>query len=489
MGIYIQSIFVYNNYVKKNFEIDISSDSEFKNLILTGKNGSGKSTLLKSIHVVLHQYKIGIEPVNIYHLLKEKLNNNELKEEVNKLNYDIPFIELYLNKNIGPDDFLVISIPAVKTTKYDKATRNQQLDLSALLSDQNKHSDQLKKNSLEIANCKSNISDIEKQIQNLISENKEKEKKFNAHQSNTNITHFSKRDIDKIKNDIESNRTKIANLEISLDQLKEKQKKLLISNSTIDPTISLSQYFLQYLIDMKDKQAYAIADEETGKIKFYKDFFTKLENLFRQLFEDDSLKLKHNHKETLFYFEFEDGRTSTFDQIADGFKSILTLLSEILLQIEAFKETNNMEGEPTGIVLIDEIESHLHLSLQEKILPAFTSFFPRLQFIIATHSPQVCASDTNSYVYDISSGILETDYMGGYSYDVISKAHFGLESEYSIQVTEKINQAKKLMSKTDLSDNDLEVLENLKKELSSTSPELAYELILFLDQIMKTNNG
>jgi len=167
----------------------------------------------------------------------------------------------------------------------------------------------------------------------------------------------------------------------------------------------------------------------------------------------------------------------------------LTLFSEISLQIEAFKVTNEMEGEPTGIVLIDEIEAHLHLSLQEKILPAFTNFFPRIQFIIATHSPQVCASDKNSYVYDISSGKLETDYMGGYSYDVISKSHFGLESEYSIQVTEKINQAKKLMSKSDLSEQDLEKLEGLKQELSSTSPELAYELILFLDQKMKTNNG
>ena len=472
MGIYIQSIFVCNNYVKKNFEIDLSSDSAFKNLILTGKNGSGKSTLLKSIHNVLFQYKIGIEPANTYYRLK-KISSDVKSKTV----YDHPFVELSLNKNVGSDDFLVISIPAVRTTKYNKATRNQQLDLSTLLSGQNQYNDQLKKNSLEIANCKSNISDIENQIKSLILENSNKEKGF-----------IPTRYLNETKNEIENNRTKIVNLKISIEQLNTKQKKLLVSNS-IDPTISLSQYFLQYLIDMKDKQAYAIADEETEDIKFYKEFFTKLENLFRQLFEDDSLKLKHNHKETLFYFEFEDGRTATFEQIADGFKSILALFSEILLQIEAFKVSNEIEGKPTGIVLIDEIEAHLHLSLQEKILPAFTNFFPRIQFIIATHSPQVCASDKNSYVYDISSGKLETDYMGGYSYDVISKSHFGLESEYSIQVTEKINQAKKLMSKSDLSEKDLEKLENLKQELSSTSPELAYELILFLDQKMKTNNG
>ena len=45
-----------------------------------------------------------------------------------------------------------------------------------------------------------------------------------------------------------------------------------------------------------------------------------------------------------------------------------------------------------GVVLIDEIELHLHPSWQRKILPALIKTFPNIQFITATHSPQVLSS-------------------------------------------------------------------------------------------------
>lgn len=38
-----------------------------------------------------------------------------------------------------------------------------------------------------------------------------------------------------------------------------------------------------------------------------------------------------------------------------------------------------------GVVLIDELEAHLHIELQRKILPFLTKFFPRVQFIISAH--------------------------------------------------------------------------------------------------------
>ena len=42
-----------------------------------------------------------------------------------------------------------------------------------------------------------------------------------------------------------------------------------------------------------------------------------------------------------------------------------------------------------GIALVDEIETHLHIDLQKKILPFLTNFFPKIQFIVTTHSPFV----------------------------------------------------------------------------------------------------
>mgnify|MGYP000614132610 CR=1 FL=1 len=57
--------------------------------------------------------------------------------------------------------------------------------------------------------------------------------------------------------------------------------------------------------------------------------------------------------------------------------------------------SNPLEGE--GIVLIDEIELHMHPSWQRKILGALKSTFPNIQFIITTHSPQVISEVDDSY--------------------------------------------------------------------------------------------
>ena len=54
-------------------------------------------------------------------------------------------------------------------------------------------------------------------------------------------------------------------------------------------------------------------------------------------------------------------------------------------------------------MIIDEIDAHLHPSLQRKVLPFFTDLFPNIQFIVSTHSPFVLTSIDNTVVYDLTS--------------------------------------------------------------------------------------
>ena len=54
-----------------------------------------------------------------------------------------------------------------------------------------------------------------------------------------------------------------------------------------------------------------------------------------------------------------------------------------------------------GIVLIDEVETHLHLELQRQIMPLLTSVFPNIQFIVSTHSPFVLSSIKDAVAYDM----------------------------------------------------------------------------------------
>lgn len=77
----------------------------------------------------------------------------------------------------------------------------------------------------------------------------------------------------------------------------------------------------------------------------------------------------------------------------------------------------------TGVALIDEIDAHLHLSLQRKILPFLTKSFPKVQFIITTHSPFVLTSVNDAVIYDISKREQVED-LSSYSYEAVVEGLF-----------------------------------------------------------------
>ena len=59
-----------------------------------------------------------------------------------------------------------------------------------------------------------------------------------------------------------------------------------------------------------------------------------------------------------------------------------------------------------GVVLIDELDLHLHPEWQRVAMPGLRGVFPRLQFIVTTHSPQVLSSFENRQVRRLSQGQL-----------------------------------------------------------------------------------
>ncbi|HCD6386302.1 TPA: AAA family ATPase, partial [Escherichia coli] len=78
----------------------------------------------------------------------------------------------------------------------------------------------------------------------------------------------------------------------------------------------------------------------------------------------------------------------------------------------------------TGIVLIDEIDAHLHVTLQKKVFSFFSSSFPQIQFIVSTHSPFVIQSVSDAIIFNLST----LDQMGDlslYSYTAIIKGLLG----------------------------------------------------------------
>lgn len=97
---------------------------------------------------------------------------------------------------------------------------------------------------------------------------------------------------------------------------------------------------------------------------------------------------------------FQDGEGVSIDvrELSDGYRSVLSLTLELLRQMELAYGLDSLlvPGERAvrapGVVLIDEVDAHLHPSWQESVGAWFTARFPKVQFIVATHSPLVCRS-------------------------------------------------------------------------------------------------
>ncbi|TPL58824.1 recombinase RecF [Mesorhizobium sp. B2-4-2] len=79
-----------------------------------------------------------------------------------------------------------------------------------------------------------------------------------------------------------------------------------------------------------------------------------------------------------------------FEYLSSGFKSTLSIVFGIIKEIEfRFKKPHIVANEFDGVVLIDELELHLHPDWQAKLPGILTSIFPKCQFIATTHSPHI----------------------------------------------------------------------------------------------------
>ena len=88
-----------------------------------------------------------------------------------------------------------------------------------------------------------------------------------------------------------------------------------------------------------------------------------------------------------------------------GFAAVLDIVVDLIMRME--KHTGEVfRFDQPGIVLIDEIETHLHIELQRRILPFLTTLFPNIQFIVNTHSPMILQSIENVVIYDLEKKIL-----------------------------------------------------------------------------------
>ncbi|HCU0824062.1 TPA: ATP-binding protein [Acinetobacter baumannii] len=250
--------------------------------------------------------------------------------------------------------------------------------------------------------------------------------------------------------------------------IEDEKNKAIQSLKSTNPE-SFGKKLEQHLVNIKVNQSLALTeDNNQDQAKQFQEWFDNFDSHLKFLFENESAHLVFYRQNFKFKISL-DNREFDFQTLSSGYLAIFEILADLLVRSEFFEITPH---ELQGIVLIDEIDAHLHISLQKKIMPFFTRLFPQIQFIVSTHSPFVITStDDDTVVYDISSDEFYEDDLSKYSIESIIKELFHVETD-SLNLKNSID---KIYNAIQRHDTNLDILnhelKNLQPYKSKLNPE------------------
>ncbi len=252
-------------------------------------------------------------------------------------------------------------------------------------------------------------------------------------------------------------------------------KRLAAHLSVFDESVALTEP-IKWLKDLNYKTL-----EKNKESKHTLDNLKKLIN--SEDFLPHNSKLEKISSDGVF---FKDGNGSTIavNQMSDGYRSILSLTFELIRQLvrvygseKVFKNIENGEMfiDLPGVVLIDEIDAHLHPTWQTRIGQWFLKYFPQLQFIVTTHSPLVCRACEKGSIWRLAApgsdeesgevtGIDRDRLIYGNILDAYGTGVFGENTSISQDSNEMLNRLSELNVKsitgliTDEESNELQEL-------------------------------
>jgi len=167
-----------------------------------------------------------------------------------------------------------------------------------------------------------------------------------------------------------------------------------------NPKISVSQNMLQTMVTMRIQQLEAKENNDEQLYLHSEKWFSVLKKVLCTIYENQTLELKYIPQE-YDYRIILDGHEFNLNQMADGFSAFFRIVSEIMEKMDYYTGYKCDYTLP-GIAFIDEIETHMHITMQKMALGFLTELFPNIQFIVTTHSPFIISSLENAVVYDLS---------------------------------------------------------------------------------------
>ncbi|OOR17059.1 AAA family ATPase [Bacillus cereus] len=203
---------------------------------------------------------------------------------------------------------------------------------------------------------------------------------------------------------------------------------------------------------------------------------------------DTLLKRDINKKEVY----IEEGKRVSLNDLSHGYKSVIALTCDIMKGLQDDVSSSHIAE---GIVLIDEIDAHLHPKWKMLIVKNLREHFPRIQFIVTSHDPLclkgICENEIAILVKNPNSLITTVQTEGlpspkGMRVDqILTSEFFGLGSTIDPEIEKEVNRYYELLAIKERTEEEEEDLKNLKERLdkkysymgNSPRERMMYEII------------
>lgn len=258
------------------------------------------------------------------------------------------------------------------------------------------------------------------------------------------------------------------------DITKAKGVERVLINSVYTVSNGPVKELIKYMVHLKTQQAYARNEGDEITQKLVADWFELLTNAIRRLLDDNSIELQYDYNNYDFKLIQEGREPYNFTQLSDGYSAAIYIMADLLMRMDqnwlGKKKQLNLSME--GIVLIDEIETHLHLELQRSIMPFLTEMFPNIQFIVTTHSPFVVTSLPGAAIYDLENQVMVEDGLSDLTYEGAVEGFFRADA-LSAELRLKYNRYKVLAEQEELSEAEYDEIADLEVYLDEIPDYLA----------------
>src|SRR5690554_455291 len=174
------------------------------------------------------------------------------------------------------------------------------------------------------------------------------------------------------------------------------------------------------------------------------------------------------------------------NQLSDGIKNMLGMVADIAYRCALLNSHLGAAAgeETTGVVMIDEVDIHLHPHWQQTVLSSLTKAFPKLQFIVTTHSPQVVTTAPSECIRIVDEGQVYAAPKGSQGAEAsrLLETIFKVKSRPPLQEnTKKLKRYMDLVYSDQWSCEEAQILRNeLDKIYANEEPQLL-DLDLFIE--------